>query len=149
MDWHNCRFVFVVLWWYTCVLVWHTCLEEIFGSTLKPPPCVLVQLAPGSCDLSQAEKRMPKCFVKLSKFTEWHSKLSWMNKVVILSENSYHFGQFAQLYMTIILFSAWDKSRDPGANWSKLEHMWTTFDNVWTWIVLLPSYLFPITPLIR
>ena len=28
------------------------------------------------------------CCVKLSKFTKWHSKLSWMNKVLILSNNS-------------------------------------------------------------
>ena len=31
--------------------------------------------------------------------------------------------EFAQLYITVILFSAWDESCDPGANWSKLEHM--------------------------
>ena len=28
--------------------------------------------------------------------------------------------------LTVILFSAWDKSRGPGANWSKLEHIYTT-----------------------
>ena len=42
------------------------------------------------------------------------------------NDNFVHLGQiceFAQLYITVILFSAWDKSRDPGANWSKLEHM--------------------------
>ena len=50
--------------------------------------------------------------------------MSWMNKAVILSENS----EFAQLYKTVILFSDffWDKSLDPRANWSKLEHMYTT-----------------------
>ena len=45
-----------------------------------------------------------------------------MNKGVILNENS----EFAQLYKTVILFSAWDKSRDLRANWNKLEHMYTT-----------------------
>jgi hypothetical protein len=27
------------------------------------------------------------------------------------------------IYITVILFSAKDKSRDPGANWIQLEHM--------------------------
>ena len=39
-----------------------------------------------------------------------------MNKVIILSE-------FDQLYITFILFSVLDKSRNLGANSSKLEHM--------------------------
>ena len=44
--------------------------------------------------------------------------------VVILSENS----EFAQLNKTVILLSDFfcDKSRDPRANWSKLEQMHTT-----------------------
>ena len=29
--------------------------------------------------------------------------------------------EFAQLYIKVIIFSAWDKSRDLGANWSKLN----------------------------
>ena len=33
------------------------------------------------------------------------------------------FFEFAQLYIIVFLLSSWDKSRDPGANWSKLEHM--------------------------
>ena len=33
------------------------------------------------------------------------------------------FCEFAQLYTTVILFSAWDKSHDPRGNWSKLEHL--------------------------
>ena len=36
------------------------------------------------------------------------------------------FCEFGQLYKTVIIFSAWYKSRDSGANWSKLEHMLTT-----------------------
>ena len=51
-----------------------------------------------------------------------------MNKVVILSEKWLPFCEFAQLYITIVLFSARDKSRDPGANCRKLEHMQTTLD---------------------
>ena len=39
-----------------------------------------------------------------------------MNKIDILSE-------FVQLYITVIVFSAWDKPHDPGAIWSILEHM--------------------------
>ena len=31
------------------------------------------------------------------------------------------FCEFAQLYTTVILFSAWDKSCDPAAKWSKLK----------------------------
>ena len=37
------------------------------------------------------------------------------NCVVIFSESSCHFCEFAQFYITVILFSAVDKSRDPGA----------------------------------
>ena len=40
-----------------------------------------LQLAPGSRDLFQAEKRIT-VMLKLGKCTKWHSKLSWMNKVV-------------------------------------------------------------------
>ena len=53
----------------------------------------------------------------------------------LLDEQSYHFEwkllwfcEFLQLYKTVILFSAWDKSRDPAANWNKLKHMYTTKD---------------------
>ena len=48
------------------------------------------------------------------------------------NDNFVHPGQFwasfceiAQLYTADIFFSAWDKSHDPGANSSKLEHMYT------------------------
>ena len=30
--------------------------------------------------------------------------------------------------MQQLFSSVWDKSRDPGANWGKLEHMYTTLD---------------------
>ena len=33
------------------------------------------------------------------------------------------FCEFAQLYIKVILFSAWDKSCDPRANWGKLTHV--------------------------
>ena len=36
---------------------------------------------------------------------------------------SVSFCEFAQLNIKNIVFSAWKKSRDPGANWRKLEHM--------------------------
>ena len=35
---------------------------------------------------------------------------------------------FAQLVIIMIFSSARDKSRDPTANWNKLEHMYTTKD---------------------
>ena len=35
------------------------------------------------------------------------------------------FCKFAQVYIPIILFSVWDESRDTGANWSNLEHIYT------------------------
>jgi hypothetical protein len=50
----------------------------------------LFLLALGSHDLSQAEKRMT-IIVKSSKLNKLHTKLSMMNKVVILSEKSCHF----------------------------------------------------------
>ena len=50
------------------------------------------------------------CYVKLSKFTKW--QLFSFKMTLICS-----------VVTTVILFSAWDKSRDPGANWRKLEHM--------------------------
>ena len=36
--------------------------------------------------------------------------------------NPGNFFEFTQLYITVVLFWAWDKSRDSRANWSKLEH---------------------------
>ena len=60
-------------------------------------------------------------------------KLSKTHKVTTIFTQNYNFvhpGQFwllcfefAQLYITDILLSGWDKSRAPRANWSKLEHM--------------------------
>ena len=34
------------------------------------------------------------------------------------------------IYNVYILLSAWDKSHDAGANWSKLKHMYTTLANI-------------------
>ena len=62
-------------------------------------------MTPGSSISSQAEIRM----------TAKNKTVIWEKMVVIF--------KVAQLYITVILFSAWDKSHDPGANWSKLEHM--------------------------
>ena len=45
-----------------------------------------------------------------------------MTLKIVMGEESCHF-EFAQLYITVILFSVWDKLLDPGANWSKLERM--------------------------
>ena len=74
----------------------------------------ILQLAPGSRDLSQAKNRI---------FVMW----SWAN----FKNNTQNcpgwtklsFCEFVQLYIKVILFSAWDKSRDPGANWGKLTHI--------------------------
>ena len=74
----------------------------------------LLQLAPGSRNLSQAEKENN---FKTSIFTE--------------NDNFVHPGQIlvfdlwicSALQITVILFSAWEKSRDPTVNWSRLEHM--------------------------
>ena len=62
----------------------------------------LLLLAVGSRDLSQAEKRITVV-------------TSWTN-----SENDNYFQSKRQ---PRTIFSAWDKSRDPTANRSKLEHM--------------------------
>ena len=43
-----------------------------------------------------------------------------------MSGTSNFFGPyFETALVTVILFSAWDEPCDPGANWSKLEHMYT------------------------
>ena len=36
---------------------------------------------------------------------------------------------FTQLYVKVVFFSAWDRSRDPGANWSKVEH-WSKLEHL-------------------
>ena len=43
--------------------------------------------------------------------------------VVILSETSCHFVNLLSFKQQVVLFSAGDKSRDPGATWNKQEHM--------------------------
>ena len=62
------------------------------------------------CDLS----------AKLSKFTK--SQLFSLKNPVHPGQFWVLFFKFVQLYITVILFSSWDKSHDPGANWSKLDH---------------------------
>ena len=49
-----------------------------------------------------------------------------MKIVVILNKNSCHFVNLINFTYSIFLFTVWDKSRYPGANWCKLEHMKTT-----------------------
>ena len=73
----------------------------------------LLQLVRGSRDLSQAEKRI--AVRKTEQFTKWQLFSLKMTKFIQDS--------FDEHYITVILFSALDKSRDPGANWKKLEHM--------------------------
>ena len=53
----------------------------------------IFQLAPGSRDFSQAKYKLSCKAEQIQKITfkKLHSKLSWMNKVVILSGNSCHF----------------------------------------------------------
>ena len=60
-----------------------------------------------------------------------------MTTIFTKNDNFVHLGQFwillfefAQLYITVILFSSWDKSCVPWANWNKLEHMYTTSDEI-------------------
>ena len=63
------------------------------------------------------------CYVKLSKFTKLQL-FSLRMKTLFIKDNFdfwVSFCEFCQLYTTVILFSAWDKSRDLGANWSKLD----------------------------
>ena len=76
-----------------------------------------IQLAPGSRGLSQAEKKAEKI-------------AKWQLFKVVLGEKNRHFGwnaisfwQFAYFVTTVIFFSAWDKSLDSTAKWSKVEHM--------------------------
>ena len=66
----------------------------------------LFQVAPRSRDLSQAEKIL----CKMSQFTTILPWQFWVS-----------FSEFAQLYMTVILFSAWDKWCNPWANWGPLR----------------------------
>ena len=70
----------------------------------------LLQLISGSRDLSQAETilNMTTIFTQNDNFV-WQF---WVS-----------FCEFTQLYIKVILFSAWEKSRDARANWSKLEQM--------------------------
>ena len=66
----------------------------------------LLYLAAGSRDLSQTKKRiiaMQTIFAQNDNFV--HPGQFWMS-----------FCDFAQLFITVILFSVWDKSRDPGAS---------------------------------
>ena len=80
----------------------------------------ILQLTVGSHDLSQDEK-------KTAVFANWTTE----KMAPILTQlNFVHPGQFwvlffelDQLYKEIIVFSAWDKSCNSGAIWSKLEHM--------------------------
>ena len=74
----------------------------------------LLQLASGSRDLSQAEKLIT--FMQAEQIQK-------MTTLFIQDNFESYFFQFAPFYTRIIPFSVWDKSRDPGANWSKLEHM--------------------------
>ena len=77
-----------------------------------------IQLAPGSRELSQAEKRITA------------EQIHKMTTISTQNDNFDHRGQFwllffefAPLLITLILLSAWDKSSDLGANSSKLENM--------------------------
>ena len=64
------------------------------------------------------------CYLKLSKFTKWQlCSLKMTTLFIYIGYFDVIFCQFAQLYMTVIFFSAWDKSHDPSANWSKLDHL--------------------------
>ena len=47
-----------------------------------------------------------------------------MTLKIVVDEQSCHFGQkLDAILLTVIIFSAWDKSRDQEAIWSKLEPM--------------------------
>ena len=81
----------------------------------------LLQLAPGSRVFSQAEKIINK-YVKLSKLKKndtqncrdnEQSCKFWVKIVV----------EFFLIWSALHNSYLWDKSRDPGANWRKLEHM--------------------------
>ena len=73
-------------------------------------------------------------YLKLSR-EEPLCKAEQIHKVTTIitqNDNFVHLGQlwvffleFAQLYIKVILFSAWDKSRYPGATWIKLKHIKT------------------------
>ena len=73
-----------------------------------------------SLDLYQAEKRITG--VKLGKFTKLTTILTQNDNFDLpwqfLIHSSLH-NSYSQTL--VILFSVLDKSRDPGANWSKLE----------------------------
>ena len=79
-----------------------------------------LQLASGSRDLSHVEKSIP-----VTK--SWaNSQIHKITTIVTKNDNYVHPGQFCEfthLYITIIYFSAWGKSRNPRDNWSKLEDM--------------------------
>ena len=73
----------------------------------------ILQLTVGSRDLSQAEKT-------IAVVTSWETqKMTTFSPRTILSG----FCELAQLVTTAILFSAWDKSRDPIVNWRTLDDM--------------------------
>ena len=78
-------------------------------------------LAVESCDLPQAERditasKAEQIYKTTTIFTQNGSKmLFWMKMVVIL--------WICSVLQAIISFSAWEKSRDSGANSPKLEDM--------------------------
>ena len=77
----------------------------------------LLQLAPGSCDFSQAEKR-------ITVDNYFHSK--------------WQFCSFRTIFNWI--YSAGGKSRDPRAKWSILEHMYTNLVTCYSPLLLQDQY---------
>ena len=88
-------------------------------------------------------------YLKLSKFTKWQlwRKSFWVS-----------FCEFAQLYITVFSFSAWDKPCDPegptGENYrtcrppyriswhikfAKLKPLWNTQPSIWNLLANIPS----------
>ena len=73
-------------------------------------------------------------YLKLRREKTLAEQINKMTATFTQNDNFVHPGQFwvsfcefAQLYTTVIVFSAWVRSRDPWANWSKLEHMQTNY----------------------
>ena len=82
-----------------------------------------LQLAPGSRNLSLTEKEIPVC-----KSEQIHK----VTTILAQNDNFLHPGPFWVVILwicsalrVVTYFSSWDKSRDPTANWSLLEQMYT------------------------
>ena len=92
-----------ILRWSTCVLVYFNwLLDHVIYLKLRRE-CLF-------CQAEQIHNMTTSTFTQNDNFVHpWQFCVSFCG--------------FAQLYTTVILFSAWDKSHDPRGNWSKLKHM--------------------------